>query len=69
MVGTGGINEDKENDEETTPDRLDSSLAVHKCDLCENRTFREELFILHLHYILCFSNAKHLFSRHIFQGL
>ena len=45
MVGTGGINEDKENDEETTPDRLDSSLAVHKCDLCENRTFREELFI------------------------
>ena len=42
LVGSGGINEDKENDEETNTDRLDSSLAIHKCDLCENRTFREE---------------------------
>ena len=44
MIGPGGINEDKENDEKTT-ERLDLSLAVHKCDICENRTFREEFFI------------------------
>ena len=45
LVGPGGSNEDRENDRETTAERLDSTPAIHKCDLCENRTFRKELLI------------------------
>ena len=41
LVGPVGANEDKENDEETTSDeRRDFTKAIHKCDQCENRTFR-----------------------------
>ena len=41
LVVLGRTNEDKENDEETTPDeRHDLTTAIHKCDQCENRTFR-----------------------------
>ena len=44
MVGNGSINEDKENEEASAARKVDTSLAVHKCDVCDNRTFREELF-------------------------